>query len=278
MPRPWPPSPRACSPVLARRRAKGTRRHTRTGARTRCARCGPATRGAAAEARRPRRSSRLPMRGRRVARGELETVPERRRITANPSRQPPGDPGRFTISVAPRRPAMPRESSACGVRAMASARTASARPGVSRSTTDRVASGVTSRGANPVPPVVRTTATPESASSRIADAIRSASSETIRRSTSNPSSRRRLSNRSPDESSRTPALTPSETVRTAAFTQALRLLDQLHLVDDHSLVDRLRHVVHGERGHRDCDERLHLDARLGRRSAAASISTESRPR
>ena len=45
----------------------------------------------------------------------------------------------------------------------------------------------------------------------------------------------------------------------------LRLLDELHLADDHSLVDRLRHVVHGERRNRDRDERLHLDAGLGRR-------------
>src|SRR5262249_16448815 len=42
--------------------------------------------------------------------------------TANPSRQPPGDPGMLTINVAPRRPASPRESIACGVRASAPAR------------------------------------------------------------------------------------------------------------------------------------------------------------
>ena len=54
-------------------------------------------------------------------------------MTAKPSRQPPGDPGRFTTSVRPRRPATPRESSACGVRAIASARIASASPGASRS-------------------------------------------------------------------------------------------------------------------------------------------------
>ena len=34
------------------------------------------------------------------------------RITAKPSRQPPGEPGRLTTSVCPRRPATPRESSA----------------------------------------------------------------------------------------------------------------------------------------------------------------------
>ena len=37
------------------------------------------------------------------------------RSTANPSRQPPGEPGRLTTSVRPCTPATPRESSACGV-------------------------------------------------------------------------------------------------------------------------------------------------------------------
>ncbi len=82
--------------------------------------------------------------------------------TANPSRQPPGEPGRLTTSVPPRRPATPRESSACGVRAIASVRMASARPGASRSMNASVASGVTSRGAKPVPPVVSTSNTPSS--------------------------------------------------------------------------------------------------------------------
>ena len=71
----------------------------------------------------------------------------------------------------------------CGVLAIESARSACAIPGASRSNTSRVASGVTSRGASPVPPVVRTNRA-EAASSRIAAAIWSRSSGTARRSTS----------------------------------------------------------------------------------------------
>ena len=67
-------------------------------------------------------------------------------------------------------PATPRESSPCGVFAIESARIAWEIPGASRSSTERVASGVTSRAASPVPPVVRTRSA-SSASSAIAAAI-----------------------------------------------------------------------------------------------------------
>ena len=55
-----------------------------------------------------------------------------------------------------RAPATARESAAIGVCASPVARISSARPGASRSITARVASGVTSRGPKPVPPVVTT--------------------------------------------------------------------------------------------------------------------------
>src|SRR4029434_1329060 len=44
------------------------------------------------------------------------------RRTANPSRAPPVEPGRFTTSVCPRTPATPRESKPCAVLATASVR------------------------------------------------------------------------------------------------------------------------------------------------------------
>jgi hypothetical protein len=90
---------------------------------------------------------------------------------------------RLTTSVEPRTPAAPRERRPCGVFAIESARNACAIPGASRSSTSRVASGVTSRGASPVPPVVRTSRA-DRASSRTAAAISTRSSGTIRRSTS----------------------------------------------------------------------------------------------
>ena len=60
--------------------------------------------------------------------------------------------------------------------------------GASRSSTSRVASGVTSRGASPVPPVVSTSCA-RAMSSRRAATICSRSSGTTRRSTSKPSAR-----------------------------------------------------------------------------------------
>ena len=73
------------------------------------------------------------------------------------STAPLGLPGRLRMRVRPRIPATARDSMACGVILSDSARMTSARPGASRSITDRVASGVTSRGAKPVPPVVSIT-------------------------------------------------------------------------------------------------------------------------
>ena len=71
-------------------------------------------------------------------------------------------PGRLTISVLPRMPAAPLERQPRGVILMLSARMASGMPRVSRSTTASVASGVTSRGEKPVPPVDSTRDTPSS--------------------------------------------------------------------------------------------------------------------
>ena len=67
---------------------------------------------------------------------------------------------------------------------------------------------------------------------------------------------------SPLRSSLVPSWTPSETVKTAALRILLRLLDQRDVGDRHLLVDRLRHVVDGQRGDGDHGERLHLDAGL----------------
>ncbi len=68
-------------------------------------------------------------------------------------------PGRFTISVRPRMPAALRDRQPRGVILRLSARMASGMPLVSRSMTLSVASGVTSRGEKPVPPVVSTRGT-----------------------------------------------------------------------------------------------------------------------
>ena len=63
-------------------------------------------------------------------------------------------PGRLRIRVSPRMPAVSRLSMPWGVWRRLSARMASGRPGVKRSITEAVASGVMSRLEKPVPPVV----------------------------------------------------------------------------------------------------------------------------
>ena len=131
-----------------------------------------------------------------------------------------------------------------------------------------VASGVTSRGANPVPPVVNTS-NECAASSTIASAIASRSSGTTRRTTSKPSSRRRSSSASPLASSRSPAMDAvghgeHRRAHSGSFVFSTSRTSPISMP-----CPGLRHVVDGERRDRRRDERLHLDAglrsRLGRR-------------
>ena len=136
-------------------------------------------------------------------------------IADKPSRTPEGEPGRFTTSESPIVPATARDSAAIGVWVRPSARISSAKPGASRSMTARVASGVTSRGPNPVPPVVTTSPCDAESSVKTPSISRRSSGTTLRVVTSNPLARRIDSARSPDSSTREPRVTPSETVTTA---------------------------------------------------------------
>ena len=94
------------------------------------------------------------------------------RIAPSCSTHPFGEPGVLQMMACPRMPAMPRDSRPSGL----TSRIASASPGASRSMTARVPSGVWSRGANPVPPVVTTTPANPSVSVRSASATLSAPS------------------------------------------------------------------------------------------------------
>ncbi len=91
-----------------------------------------------------------------------------------------GLPGRFTTRVRPRMPATSRERQERSVMAREAARMASGMPGAMRSQTAVVASGVTSRSENPVPPVVSTSATSWATTSLSASSIRVRSSGTTR--------------------------------------------------------------------------------------------------
>ena len=113
----------------------------------------------------------------------------------------------------PRMPATPRESRPCGL----TSRIASASPGASRSITARVPSGVWSRGAKPVPPVVTINPAKPSLISISVRATSSAPSWVTRWSTtSKPFAARWAASPRPPVSSRTPWNTPSLTVSTFA--------------------------------------------------------------
>ena len=82
-----------------------------------------------------------------------------------PSFTPPREPGRFTTKLRPAIPATPRLSRAVAFADSPRRRTASRIPGISRSISGAVCSGVTSVGLMPVPPEVMTTSTPSATAS-----------------------------------------------------------------------------------------------------------------
>ena len=127
-------------------------------------------------------------------------------------------PGRLTIRLPPRMPAIPRERQPRGVILQLSLRISSGRPGVVRSISSAVASGVMSRGEKPVPPVVRMSCTcSSSAAWRIAAWICSFSSGTSARCTTSHSfCARSVQSIGPLVSTRSPREHLSLTVMTAA--------------------------------------------------------------
>jgi hypothetical protein len=100
------------------------------------------------------------------------------RIAVSAPFAPAGLPGRFTIRVPPNVPQTARLNAANGVCRSPSARIRSANPSIRRSQTSLVASGVTSRAASPVPPVVTIRSAP-CACRRNATVIKSNSSGSV---------------------------------------------------------------------------------------------------
>ena len=128
-----------------------------------------------------------------------------------------GLPGRLTISVLARMAATARVSMARGVYCRLLATMAAGIPGTIRSAISQVASGVQSRGAKPVPPVVSSRShPPPSHSSRMAAASRSRSSgsRTVR-VTSIPACSHICAISAPLSSTRSPRLPLSLAVSTA---------------------------------------------------------------
>ena len=91
-----------------------------------------------------------------VARQQFHGVQNQRQHRLQGLTAPFGLPGRFTMIAAPRVPQTARLNGDIGVRFNPSLRITSGIPGISRSQMASVASGVTSRFATPVPPVVTT--------------------------------------------------------------------------------------------------------------------------
>src|SRR5581483_4090416 len=189
-------------------------------------------------------------------------------MASSDSTAPFGDPGRFTIKTLPRVPATPRESAASGVERRPVARITSAKQGISRSITDRVASGVTSRKAIPVPPVVKTADTrPESARSARRPPIAAASSgRTSSTETRQPSCSSRSRTAGPEMSERVPLCAESLMVSTAASiirsALASGLFEQVHILNLDGFIESLRHVVYGQGGDRGSGKCLHFDTGL----------------
>jgi hypothetical protein len=136
-------------------------------------------------------------------------------MTSKDSTAPAGLPGRLMMIVVPRMPAVPRDKIARGVFAAPAARMRSGKPGITRSRTAVVASGVMSRGPKPVPPVVkmRSTASESAVSLRNAWMAAWSSARTAEETTSQPSCRQRDKTDVPERSSDRPAETESLIVK-----------------------------------------------------------------
>ena len=94
-----------------------------------------------------------------------------------------GCPGRLTMSARPRMTAVWRDRMAVGTKRRLIWRICSPKPGITLSATASVASGVTSRGAGPVPPVVSTRSQPSASTSSFSAASIPGCSSGIRRVT-----------------------------------------------------------------------------------------------
>src|SRR5215831_17093681 len=117
-------------------------------------------------------------------------------------------------------PATPRDSAARGKAVIEQIRIRSEIPGASRCSTARVASGVTSRGPSPVPPVVRIRSAASASHQPVsAETICVVSSGTsIRPASAHPFPATHCAAMSPDVSARSPRAPASEIVRIATRT------------------------------------------------------------
>ena len=265
---------RFASPATHPRR--GRRRRTRTGARRQCARYERAMPAAAAAG--ASRPSRLPVGGRGVAGRQLEPMPQRgandgEAVAAPTRRAGQVHDERLTDETgdATRKERMRGASDRVGADRLRDPRSLALDHGARR-----LGRHVPRRDAGP-PVSGRATSGPR----ELARSLPQMPTRVVGHhppldlDSLLPSSRRSSSRTSALVVAYPRAATPSDTVTTAAFTPVPCSSRPTGLLDRHPLVDGLRHVVHGQRGYRDCHEGLHLDSGLRRRLGRASIETAS---
>lgn len=142
------------------------------------------------------------------------------------STAPRGEPGSVMMRVLFATPAIPRDKYARGLVLPVKARASSINPGCWREMTLAAASGVTSRGESPVPPVLTIKSIPESGLHQCRNRVSNAPASSGRQADSTTSaarcSRRKAEILGPDSSRTSPRAQRSEAVRTAARRGGLR--------------------------------------------------------
>lgn len=138
-------------------------------------------------------------------------------MASSDSTAPRGLPGRLMMMVVARIPATARDKIARGVFFDPSERMCSPKPGINLSTIAMVASGVTSRGPTPVPPVVRimSASLASAVFCRRFSIVARSSGKTWDETICQPSSLQRVTTAGPERSSDFPLLTESLIVTTA---------------------------------------------------------------
>ncbi len=159
-----------------------------------------------------------------------------------------------------------RERIAFGVSSSERIRIASPNPGSSTRMISRIASGVKSRAAIPVPPVVRIKPQPCALKARMVVLIfPSSSGMTASPCTTQPYCSAAARTAGPPRSSYCPAEARSEMVMmptVMAMRLALLLREQTDVGDFHGFVHRFAHVVNRQEGQGHPGERLHFHAGL----------------
>src|SRR5215469_6587512 len=190
------------------------------------------------------------------------------------STAPFGLPGRLRIRDWPRTPQTARLRTANFVDFEPSARIRSVMPSSSRSQTARVASGVTSRLAIPVPPVVTTNRTSTLKRTRISRMAPSSSGTIARETTRKFFFSRASATAGPPRSARSPREEESLTVTTAAVSSGVE--EDIFFLGLFAATVAVRFVEQAQAFHQQ-SLRVELGARLRRLAFEVELEITARP-